>query len=199
LYWKRQLQQSRNGAVGKHKAVAADAAARSPGRAARPRNTNRVAASRALRRLAMEVILFEDVKNLGRHGEVVKVSEGYFRNFLKPKGLADVATPAARKRYEGMKKKAVQLAAEKRAEAGELAKRLNDLSITVKAKAGEGEKLFGSITTQEIADALKDEGYLVDKKQIEIDEHIKTLGPHKVKIRLHTDVHGEFTLQVERL
>jgi large subunit ribosomal protein L9 len=147
----------------------------------------------------MEVILFDDVKGLGRHGEVVKVSEGYFRNFLKPKGLADVATPAARKRYEAMKKKAVQLAAEKLADARDLAKKLADVSVTVKAKAGEGEKLFGSITTQEIADALKAEGYIVDKKQIEHDEHIKTLGPHKVRIRLHTEVHGEFTLQVERL
>ncbi len=147
----------------------------------------------------MEVILFDDVKGLGRQGDLVKVSEGYFRNFLKPKNLGDEATPAARQRYEKMKKKALELLAQKSADARELAEKLKGVVVTVKAKAGESEKLFGSITTQEIADALKAAGYIVDKKQIEHGEHIKTLGDHKVKIRLHTEVTGEFTLRVERI
>jgi large subunit ribosomal protein L9 len=93
----------------------------------------------------------------------------------------------------------LELAAERAAEAKELAKKLEALTIPVKAKAGDGEKLFGSVTTPEIADALKAQGYIVDKKQIEVDEPIKTLGAHKVHVRLHTEVTGTFTLMVERL
>ena len=106
----------------------------------------------------MEVILFDTVKGVGIQGEIVKVSEGYFRNFLKPKGLADVATPAVIQRYERSKKKALELAAERAAEAKELARKLADVVVTVKAKAGEGEKLFGSVTTPEIAEALNSQG-----------------------------------------
>lgn len=146
----------------------------------------------------MEVILFDTVKGVGIQGEIVKVSEGYFRNFLKPKGLADVATPAVIQRYERSKKKALELAAERAAEAKELARKLADVVVKVQAKAGEGEKLFGSVTTQEIAEALKAAGYVVDKKHLEVDEHIKTLGAHKVKVRLHSEVTGTFTLMVER-
>ena len=146
----------------------------------------------------MEVILFDSVKGVGIQGDIVKVSEGYFRNFLKPQGLADVATPAVIQRYERSKKKTLELAAERSAEARELAKKLEALIVPVKAKAGDGEKLFGSVTTQEIAEALKAQGYIVDKKQIEVEEPIKSLGAHKVHVRLHTEVRGTFTLMVER-
>jgi large subunit ribosomal protein L9 len=146
----------------------------------------------------MEVILFDNVKGLGRQGDLVKVSEGYFRNFLQPKNLAAEATPSALKQYEKMKKKAVELAAAKVAEAKELAEKLGAASVTVKAKAGTGEKLFGAVTNQEIAKALEISGFAVDKKQIETAEPIKTLGNHAVSVRIHPEVAGRFTLKVVR-
>lgn len=147
----------------------------------------------------MDVILYDDVKTLGRQGDIVKVSEGYFRNFLKPKNLAQEATPAALKRWEAMKKKEVQLAAEKTAEARDLAKRLENVTITVKGKAGDSEKLFGSITTQEIADAMKAQGYTVDKRNINLDEPIKKLGIFTIGIKIHPEVEGKVKLLVERI
>ncbi len=146
----------------------------------------------------MEVILFADVKGLGRQGDRVKVSEGYFRNFLKPRGLADEATPANIKRFEKMKQKQLELAAQKVAEARDLAKRIQDLVVTVKAKAGESEKLFGSVGPADIAEALKAQGYLIDKKNIELDEPIKKLGPHEIALRLHPEVRAKVKVVVER-
>jgi large subunit ribosomal protein L9 len=146
----------------------------------------------------MEVILFADVKGLGRQGDRVKVSEGYFRNFLKPRGLADEATPANVKRFEKMKQKQLELAAQKVAEARELAKRIQDLVVTLKAKAGESDRLFGSVGAADIAEALKQQGYLIDKKNIELEEPIKKLGTHEVVLRLHPEVRAKVKLVVER-
>lgn len=146
----------------------------------------------------VEVILFEDVKGLGRQGELAKVAEGYFRNYLKPKGLADEATPANRKRFEAMKKRELKLQAEKKAEALKLAKELEQATVTLRAKAGESDKLFGSITSHDIEQALAGAGFIVDKKQIELDEHIKKLGMFTVKIRIHPEVEGKLKLLVER-
>jgi large subunit ribosomal protein L9 len=147
----------------------------------------------------MEVILFDDVKGLGRQGDVVKVAEGYFRNFIRPKGLGDEATPVNMKRYESMKKKQVELAAERLSEARDLAKKLEAVRVTVKAKAGEGDKLFGSVTQQDIAEALATQGFTVDKRHIEVGEHIKRLGEFPIYIQIHPEVKGQFTLVVERL
>jgi large subunit ribosomal protein L9 len=146
----------------------------------------------------MEVILFDNVKGLGRQGDKVKVSEGYFRNFLKPKNLAEEATPAALKRYNAMKKKAVEMAALKVAEARELEARIQDVVFTVPAKAGTGEKLFGAVTSADIAKAMEAQGFSADKKQIELPEPIKTLGEHKVHLKIHPEVTAEITIKVER-
>ncbi len=146
----------------------------------------------------MEVILFADVKGLGRQGDRVKVSEGYFRNFLKPRGLADEATPANIKRFEKMKQKQLELAAAKVAEARDLAKRIENLVVTIKAKAGESDRLFGSVTAADIAETLAQQGYLIDKKNIEIEEPIKKLGTHSITLRLHPEVHAKVRLVVER-
>ena len=146
----------------------------------------------------MEVILFDNVKGLGRQGDLVKVSEGYFRNFLKPQNLAAEATPSALKQYEKMKKKAVELAAAKSADAKELAAKLAEANVTVKAKAGAGEKLFGAVTSQEISKALETAGFKVDKKQIESIDPIKSLGEHVVSVKIHPEVTGRFRLKVVR-
>jgi large subunit ribosomal protein L9 len=146
----------------------------------------------------MEVILFENVKGLGRQGDKVKVSEGYFRNYLKPRGLAEEATPANLKRFEKMKQKQLELAAEKLSEARELAKRIQDLVVVVKAKAGDSDRLFGSVTAQDIASALEQQGYLIDKKHIELEEPLKKLGNYQVHLRLHPEVKAKVKVVVER-
>jgi large subunit ribosomal protein L9 len=148
--------------------------------------------------MQMQVILFQDVKGLGSQGDTVKVADGYFRNYLKPKGLADEANQANSRKYDKQKKRQLELAAEQEAEARILAKKLEDVTITIRAKAGEGDKLFGSVTHQDIADALEAQGYVVDRKHIEIDEHIKKLGMFTVGIRLHPQVAGKIRLLIER-
>ena len=146
----------------------------------------------------MEVILFDNVKNLGLPGDTVKVAEGYFRNFLKPRGLAGESTAENRKRFEKTRQKALVVAAEKTKEAKALAKKLEDVTVTVRAKAGEGDKLFGSVTAHDIADGLAAQGFVVDRKQIEISEHIKNLGLFTVSLKVHPEVEAKVKLLVER-
>lgn len=146
----------------------------------------------------MEVILFESVKSLGRAGEQVKVAAGYYRNYLGPQGMAQEATPSALKRFEKMKKKRLELEAKRADEARELAKQLEGVTITVKAKAGDSEKLFGSVTPQDIVDALNVQGYKVDKKNITTNEPVKHLGEYTVTISIHPEVDGQVKLLVER-
>lgn len=146
----------------------------------------------------MEVILFDDVKDLGRQGDVVKVAPGYFRNFLSPKGLAAEATPANRHRFEKMKKKQQELAAARLADAQALAKKIEGITVTVKAKAGETDRLFGSVTQHDIAEALAAAGYNVDKRHIILEEHIKQLGLFTVGVQIHPQVEGKIRVLVER-
>ncbi len=146
----------------------------------------------------MEVILFDDVKGLGRQGDLVKVSDGHFRNFLKPKNLAEEASPAALQRYEKMKKKVIELAAQKVSEAKELESRLTSVIVKLKAKAGDRDKLFGAVTSQDIVKAMEEHGYTIDKKQIEMPDPIKTLGEHTAKLRIHPEVVASLKLLVEK-
>jgi len=136
----------------------------------------------------MDVILRQDVDKVGRSGDVVTVKDGYGRNFLLPRGLAYLATDSNRKRLAAEhaqkdKKYGAEVAA-----AREVAGKLEALSLTFTMKAGEGDKLFGSVTAADVAEKLKAEGYPVDKKTIELDEPLKALGVYKVAVRLHHDV-----------
>lgn len=144
----------------------------------------------------MEVILREDVQSLGRAGELVRVKPGYARNFLLPKGLAYEATEGNKKRIaaEGKARQARQEA--ERAGAEGLAARLRGLAVTLTAKAGEGDRLFGSITTQDIADAVTALGVELDKRKIMLEHPIKTLGTHSVPVRLHADVQADLAVTV---
>jgi large subunit ribosomal protein L9 len=145
----------------------------------------------------MEVILREDIKTLGKAGELVKVKPGYARNYLLPQGLAYEATEGNRKRIAAeTKARAVRLAAEK-AEAEAQAAKLGGVHLTLSRKAGEGDRLFGSITAQDVAAALAAQGHQVDKRRIELDHPIKTLGDHTVAIRLHPEVTAELRLTVQ--
>ncbi len=145
----------------------------------------------------MEVILREDIKTLGKAGDLVKVKPGYARNFLLPKGLAYEATEGNKKRIVAeTKARDVRLAAEK-AEAEQQAAKLGGVHLTLARKAGEGDRLFGSITAQDVADALAAEGQSVDKRKIELEHPIKTVGDHTVAIRLHHEVTAEIRLTVQ--
>lgn len=144
----------------------------------------------------MKVILLEDVKGSGKTGDVVKVSDGYARNLLIPKGLAVEATPQNIKQLE--KKKAAQEKKfkEDKARAQEMAEKLLKEGIVIKTKAGENGKIFGSITSKDIADALNALGYDIDKKKILLDAPIKTTGVTEVMIKLFTEVTGKVKINV---
>lgn len=146
----------------------------------------------------MDVILRQDVDKVGAAGELVSVKDGYARNFLLPRGLAYQATEGNRKRIEAERaQKGKKVAAEIGA-AREVATKLEALSLTFTMKAGEGDKLFGSVTSSDLADKLAAEGYKVDKKQIELEEPLKALGVYKVPVRLHGDVKPEVRVWVVR-
>jgi large subunit ribosomal protein L9 len=144
----------------------------------------------------MEVILREDVKSLGKAGELVKVRPGYARNFLLPKGLAYEATEGNRKRILAESKARVARAAEEKSAAEAIAATLAGVSVTLARKVGEGDRLFGSITAQDIADALAKQGHAVDKRKIELEHPLKTLGAHTVPVRLHHEVQAELRVTV---
>ena len=146
----------------------------------------------------MDIILREDVENLGSRGEMVKVAPGYARNFLLPKRLAVAATDANRKIVQQEKDAHLRKEAKLAGEAQELAKLMSAVSITISRKAGENDQLFGSVTAADIADALAAQKYTVERRRIQLDEPIRTLGEHKVAIRLHKDVTAEVTVTVTR-
>ena len=144
----------------------------------------------------MKVILSEDVKNLGLMGEVVNVSDGYARNFLFPKKFAVEANTKNLKEFEHNKKVIKERAAKINESFKSIAEKLSSLSLTIKAKTGEDDKLFGSVTNMNIAEALALAGHNIDKKKIVMDEPIKRLGEYSVTIKLHTDVSAEVKVNV---
>lgn len=144
----------------------------------------------------IEVILREDVKTLGRAGEMVRVKPGYARNFLLPKGLAFEATEGNKKRIAAETRARATRNDAERAEAQRLAATLGTVNLKLAGKAGEEGKLFGSITSQDIADALAREGHAIDKRRIELEHPIKTVGEHAVTVRLHPEVHAELRVSV---
>ena len=145
----------------------------------------------------MEVVLLEDVKALGKKGQIVKVNEGYARNFILPKKLGVEATPKNLNDLKLQKANAEKIAAEQLAAAKELAAKLEGMSVTLTMKAGEGGKAFGSVSGKEIAAAAKDQLNLeIDKKKLVLPEAIKTFGNHEVPVKLHKDVTGKLTVKV---
>jgi len=144
----------------------------------------------------MEVILRETIPNVGRAGEIVSVKPGYARNFLIPHGKAYAATKANKRRVEAEAVKRAQRMEADKSDADALAARLSELSIEFAVKAGEGDKLFGSITSADIAEELAKHGYQIDKRVIELEDPIKMIGIYKVPVRLHTDVRAELRVWV---
>jgi len=144
----------------------------------------------------MEVILREDIDNLGARGDLVKVAPGYARNFLLPKRLAVAATEANKKIVAQEREAHLRKEAKLAGEASELAKLMASVSVTIKAKAGENDHLFGSVTVKDVAEALEKQNYNIDRKKIVMPEAIRQLGDHKVTLKLHKDVSLELPVHV---
>ncbi len=147
----------------------------------------------------MQVLLMQNVPGVGNAGEVKKVSDGYARNYLLPRKLAVVATDGAIKQSEAIKQAVVRREAKTRTEAEELAKLIEQVTLTFHAKAGEGDRLFGSITSADIVDALaREKGITVDKRKVELPSPLKDLGTHQVAIKLHPEVVAKVMVAVEK-
>jgi large subunit ribosomal protein L9 len=144
----------------------------------------------------MEVILREDIEKLGHRGEVVKVAAGYARNFLLPKRLAVPATDSNKKIVEQEKQAHLRRDAVAHTEAADLAKILNGTTVTIARQAGENDQLFGSVTSKDIADALEQQKFNIERRKIQLDDAIKQLGEHKVTVRLFKDVTAEVNVNV---
>lgn len=144
----------------------------------------------------MEVILRETIANVGHAGDMVKVKTGYARNYLLPKGLAYLATPGNRRRVEAEAVRRAQHSAAEKGDAEVLAEKLGAVSVEFTVKAGEGDKLFGSITSADIAEKLGGLGYQLDKRIIELEEPIKMIGIYKVAVHLHSEVKAEVRVWV---
>jgi large subunit ribosomal protein L9 len=146
----------------------------------------------------MQVILLADVDRLGKKGDSVKVAGGYARNYLIPKRLALLDTPANRNAHVNMQKvEKVRLTRQKR-DAEIVAAQLERVSLTAVVQAGEDDKLFGSVTSKDVADLLSKEGYEMDKKKILLDEPIKRLGVYTVGIKIHPEVEAKIKVWVVR-
>lgn len=146
----------------------------------------------------MEVILREDVDSLGRRGDVVKVAEGYGRNFLLPRGLAMVVNEANKAMIARERKAWEAKAAKEKADFETLAQRIGTLRFIAPRKVGDNDVLYGSVTSGDVGDFLKTKGIEIDKRKVLLDEPIKKLGEHEVKIRLHPEVSASLKLLVSK-
>jgi large subunit ribosomal protein L9 len=146
----------------------------------------------------VRVILLSDQRHLGRRGEVVDVKPGYGRNYLLPQGLALEASDANIKFFEHQRSKIDARHAKERDEAQAIANRMADLRLEIPKRVGETDTLYGSVTAGDIADMLADKGYTVDRRRIDLEGGIKTLGEHPVRIELHPEVVAEVTVSVVR-
>lgn len=145
----------------------------------------------------MEVVLLEDVKALGKKGQVVKVNDGYARNFILPKKLGIEATPKNLNDLKLQKANEAKVAAEQLAAAKELGEKLGHSSVTLSIKAGEGGRAFGSVSGKEISAAIKAQlGFEVDKKKLVLPEPLKTFGSHEVPVKLHKEVTAKLMVKV---
>jgi len=144
----------------------------------------------------MEVILRNAIDKLGHPGDIVDVSSGYARNFLLPRGFAFLATEGNKKRISLEKGRLEAAENDRRAAATTIAEKLAEVSVTFAARVGEEGKLFGSVTTADIAHQLEVQGYHIEKRQIELNEPLKSLGVYRVGVRLHADVKPEIKVWI---
>src|SRR5947208_3990992 len=146
----------------------------------------------------MEVILKEDVVKLGSRGDVVKVADGYGRNYLLPRKLAIEASAGNKTVIEQMKAAAVRRSAKEKAQAEELSKQFDGLSVSFTRRSGEHDQLFGSVTSGDIAESLSKKGFDIDRRKIQLHEPLKTLGEFSVPVKLHKDVTTHMKVVIEK-
>ncbi len=146
----------------------------------------------------MQVILRTDIERLGKLGDVVDVKPGYARNYLLPRDMAMEATPGNMKEFEHQRRKLQERLDKARSDAERLAEQLQDLRLRIPVRVGEGDKLYGSVTTAMIASALAEEGFDLDKKKIELDKPIRALGEYTVPVKVYPEVRPEIKLAVVR-
>jgi len=145
----------------------------------------------------MKIILTDEVRGLGHRGDLVEVKNGYARNFLLPQGLAFLANQANKRRLEEEKKSYDAKVLREKAVSEEVARKMEGMRLTLVKKAGEGDVLYGSVTTADIADALAEKGIQVDRRRVELEEPIKRLGEHQVHVKLHRDVSVPVIIEVQ--
>ncbi|HEY0758189.1 MAG TPA: 50S ribosomal protein L9 [Acidisarcina sp.] len=145
----------------------------------------------------MEVILREDVNNLGTRGDVVKVAEGYGRNFLLPKKLALEATAANKAVIEQMKNSAVRRSAKEKSESEALLKQLDTVALVFERRVGENDHLFGSVTSGDIAQQLEAKGFNIDRRKVQLEDPLKSLGDFLIPVRLHREVTAHIKVTVK--
>ncbi len=146
----------------------------------------------------MEVILKEDVTKLGSRGDVVKVADGFGRNYLLPRKLAIEASAGNKKVIKQMKAAAVRRSAKEKAQAEELSKQFDGLSVSFTRRSGEHDQLFGSVTSGDIAESLSKKGFDIDRRKIQLHEQLKTLGEFTVPVKLHKDVTTHLKVVIEK-
>lgn len=144
----------------------------------------------------MDVILKEDIKGLGYKNDTVSVKPGYGRNYLIPQGIAIIASDSNKKMIAENIRQASHKAEKLKNDAQDLANKIGDTTLEIKTKAGESGKIFGAVTALQVADALSEKGFDIDRKKISIVGNIKELGEHKAVLDLHKDVHHEISLNV---
>ena len=144
----------------------------------------------------MKIVLKDDVKNIGKMGQIIDVADGYARNYLVPRGLAIEANTKNIKALEHEKRIIEKKAKKIKNSAQELSNKILAMTFTIKAKAGDEGKLFGSVTTMDIAELLQKEGIEIDKKKISLDEPIKRLGSYSVNVKLHPEISTQLNIQV---
>jgi large subunit ribosomal protein L9 len=145
----------------------------------------------------MEVILKEDINNLGHRGDVVKVADGYGRNYLLPQKLALQATAANKAVIEQMKASALRKSAKEKSEAEALVGQLNSLALVFERKVGENEHLFGSVTSADIAQQLEAKGFTIDRRKVQLDEPLKQVGEFHIPVKLHREVTAHVSVTVK--
>ena len=145
----------------------------------------------------MEVILLQDIEKLGTRGQLVKVADGFGRNYLLPKKMAVAATTQNRKWVEQQRVKFLKLEAEEKADSEDLAKLMEGVSVTITRKAGEHGTLFGSVTAMDVAGKLAEQGYNIDRRKIQIAAPLKVLGEYDVSVKLHREVTATVKVKVE--
>ncbi len=145
----------------------------------------------------MKVLLLQDVDKLGLEGEVVAVKDGYGRNYLIPKGLAIEATPSLLKDLEERRRQQARKLARQREEAERMAEELAKTEVVIHAKVGEENRIFGTVTSTQVADYLTQKGFKIDRRRIEMPEDIRMLGVYTARIRLHPEVVAQIKIRVE--